>query len=97
MRLPLLLTVIGVLSSVHSNAGNLNKESEQKDSLRTVYMRGLALKHPALRQIQFSNEFIPYRKVESSHNGTDFIKGDAQIIRNSFQFRIPLLSWKKTR
>ena len=56
-------------------------------------MRDLALKHPTLRQVTFSNELIPYRKVESSFDGKDFIKGDAQIIRNSFQFRIPILNW----
>jgi hypothetical protein len=72
------------------------KEQSQQDSAKIAYFEDMALKNSLMRQIQVSTEDIPSRNIETSLNDEDFLTGKAQIIRNSFFLRLPLLTVKQS-
>ncbi len=83
---------------INGTATASNKKSETKsiprDSLKMAYLEDMALKNPLMRQVKISTEYIPGRDINTSLNNEDFLTGKAQIIRNSFFFRLPLLTFK---
>lgn len=90
LLISIMLLLIGRVFAQEKSARATNTV---QDSIKALYLEQYALKNPLVRQFSISSEVIKRNNFSSSLYGNDFVKGDAQIIRNSVSAKIPVLSW----
>lgn len=84
--------------------GRFNQADRAKDSIKQrmrdsivfSYMAKAALKYPSIRQIDISTETFFHGDLDAKLNGKDWFKGKIAVYRNTANFNIPVLSWKKS-
>lgn len=63
----------------------------QLDSIKNAYLKDLAFKNPALRQVHITNEYRGSGKISSKLKGNDLMEGEIKSLRYGVKFDIPIL------